>query len=207
MRLRNIPGAEDIIQDTNFVIKEFIGWKNIFKNNNEIHIEIGMGKGDFIIELAQKNPEINYIGIEMYSSVLVRAVEKVAELNLSNLRLIRFDANNLHDIFEEKSIKKIYLNFSDPWPKDRHSKRRLTSKKFLSIYRSLLSPDGIIEQKTDNIDLFNFSIESFKENGWKIISFSYDYHKEDFCTNNIQTEYEKKFSKIGKPICYLKATL
>lgn len=205
MRLRNIPGAREIIENSNIVVKEFLPWRDIFKNNNPIHIEIGMGKGDFIITLAQNNPNINYIGIEMYSSVLIRAIEKASELNLQNLRFIRFDATNLRDIFEENSVEHIYLNFSDPWPKDRHARRRLTSDRFLNIYSLILIPDGVIEQKTDNVDLFNFSLESFRENSWEISAFSYDYHNEKFCVNNVLTEYEKKFADMGKPICYLKA--
>ena len=211
MRLRNIPGAREIIESADVVIKPEnmeVSVNKIFNNDNPLFIEIGMGKGDFIIELAKNNRDINYIGIEMYSSVLIRAIEKYNIENkndsIDNLKFLRFDANNLLDIFDDGTVDKIYLNFSDPWPKDRHAKRRLTSYRFLKIYDRILKKDAVIEQKTDNIDLFNFTLKTIEEEGWKIDKYSYDYHSEDYAKDNIMTEYEKKFSSNGVRICFVR---
>ena len=155
MRLRNIPGARETIAESRYTVKnykEYKGkWNELFGNDNEIHIEIGMGKGKFIIDNALKYPHINFIGIEKYSSVLVRAIQKVEELEIDNLRFISMDAEDLEDTFEQGEIGKIYLNFSDPWPKERHAKRRLTSTNFLNRYDKVLKKDGIIEFKTDKV--------------------------------------------------------
>ena len=171
MRLRNVKGSRETIAANDFVIKdetEMKGkWHELFGNDNPIHIEIGMGKGQFIIELAKRNPDINYLGIEKYSSVLVRAIEKrEQESDLNNLYFIRMDAEYITDVFDKDEIDRIYLNFSDPWPKDRHAKRRLTSTHFLGLYDQFLAPEGRVIFKTDNRGLFDFSLEQVPEAGW-----------------------------------------
>lgn len=206
MRLRNIKGSKEFIEASPYVIQEpekLKGkWSSLFHNNHPIHIEIGMGKGQFIHELAAANPDINYIGIEMYSSVLYRALEKRAETELENLFFLRFDAKYLADIFDYGEVSRIYLNFSDPWPKDRHAKRRLTSSGFLAIYNEILTSDGFIQFKTDNRDLFDFSVETVKESAlWNINEITYDLHHSEFLEGNIMTEYESRFVAEGKPIC------
>ena len=207
MRLRNIPGAGDVIEASPYCINEpneYKGsWKSkIFGNDKPLYIEIGMGKGRFIIDNALAYPDINFIGIERYTSVLLRAVQKVAEQEIPNLRFICIDAALLADFFEKGEVDKIYLNFSDPWPKDRHSHRRLTSEKFLSVYDQVLKADGVIEFKTDNTGLFDFSLETIKESTiWQIQDFTYDLHNEPRMNEgNIMTEYEEKFSSLGNPI-------
>lgn len=207
MRLRNIPGADEYISNSKFVIKnpeDMKGnWcKEIFSNNNSLHIEIGMGKGQFITRLAKQNPNINYIGIERYSSVLLRALTKFEEKPLDNLRFLCIDARKLTDIFDSNEINKIYLNFSDPWPKDRHAKRRLTSPVFLEIYHSIINIDGLLEFKTDNTDLFNYSISTIDDSSlWEMLNYTYDLHNEPSMNEgNIMTEYEEKFSNMGNPI-------
>ena len=158
MRLRNVPGARETIIENQFSIQQpeqMKGkWAEVFQNDHPIHIEVGMGKGQFIIEMARRNPEVNYIGIEKYSSVLVRAVEKLEDFEQDNLRLIRMDAENIEEVFDKDEVDRIYLNFSDPWPKDRHAKRRLTSTRFLERYDNILTPEGRVMFKTDNKDLF-----------------------------------------------------
>jgi len=207
MRLKNIKGAGEKVLKGKYIInnpKEYKGkWKELFKNNNPIHIEIGMGKGKFILQQAITNPDINYIGIEMYDSVMLRAVEKTNDLELNNLYLIRIDATLIEEIFN-KEIDLIYLNFSDPWPKDRHAKRRLTSPRFLSRYDNIFRGVPKIIQKTDNLPLFEYSLESLKEYGYNINYFSYDLHKDK--ENIITTEYEDKFTNIGIKINYLEAS-
>ena len=205
MRLRNIKGADEFIANYSFVIQnpsEHKGkWSEVFENNNPIHIEIGMGKGKFLMELAEKNPQINYIGVERYSSVLLRALQKHQETELNNLYFLCIDATLVEDIFQDGEIQKIYLNFSDPWPKDRHAKRRLTSREFLKRYDKILASDGTLEFKTDNRPLFDFSLEEVKEAGWKLENYTYDlHHNQEMCDNNIMTEYEEKFSSMGNPI-------
>lgn len=205
MRLRNIKGADEFIVNYSFVIQnpsEHKGkWSEVFGNHNPIHIEIGMGKGKFLMELAEKNPQINYIGVERYSSVLLRALQKHQETELNNLYFLCIDATLVEDIFQDGEIQKIYLNFSDPWPKDRHAKRRLTSREFLKRYDKILASDGTLEFKTDNRPLFDFSLEEVKEAGWKLENYTYDlHHNQEMCDNNIMTEYEEKFSSMGNPI-------
>ncbi|MGN0318354.1 MAG: tRNA (guanosine(46)-N7)-methyltransferase TrmB [Lachnospira sp.] len=211
MRLRNVPGAREVMVENEFVYTDLQGmkgtWAEVFNNNNPIHIEIGMGKGIFITTLAQLNPAVNYVGIEKYSSVLLRAVEKQDELQLPNLRFIRMDAESICDVFAENEVDRIYLNFSDPWPKDRHAKRRLTSRQFFARYNQILKPEGRVEFKTDNRPLFDFSVEEVKEAGWNLDVVTYDLHSnEELCEGNVLTEYEKKFSEMGNPICKLTAT-
>ncbi len=210
MRLRNIPGAEECIANHKFAIEEEDSpklkgkWATVFGNEQPIHIEVGMGKGQFILSLAKENPEINYIGIERYSSVLVRALEKRDSdefASVSNIRFICMDANNIEEVFERHEVSKIYLNFSDPWPKARHAKRRLTSGTFLERYDEILKPDGVVEFKTDNRKLFDFSLEEVGESKWDIIAHSYDLHNDAILNEgNIMTEYEEKFSSMGDPI-------
>lgn len=207
MRLRNIKGSREFIADNRFVIHEPENYKGnfvkeIFNNDNPLHIEIGMGKGQFIMQLAANNPDINYIGIEKYSSVLLRAIQKMEENELPNLRFIRMDAEDIEDVFEENEIDKIYLNFSDPWPKDRHAKRRLPSRQFLDRYRHIMKAEGTLEFKTDNRDLFDFAVEETEPAAWEILKCTYDLHNdEEMVIGNIMTEYEEKFSSIGNPIC------
>lgn len=207
MRLRHIPGSEQQIEESPFVIsgpEEFRGqWNMFFGNNNPLHIEVGMGKGRFITELAAAHPEINYIGIERYTSVLLKAVEKRSLMFLPNLYFLCVDARTLPDIFAEGEVDRIYLNFSDPWPKDRHAKRRLTSPQFMALYDRILAPEGQVEFKTDNMGLFDYSLESIPEAGWTITASTKDLHHSDMAEGNIMTEYEAKFSAMGNPICKL----
>lgn len=177
-------------------------WHDVFGNSNPIHIEIGMGKGAFLMEHARREPDVNFVGIEKYSSVLLRAVQKQNEENLPNLRLVRMDAEYITDVFAPGEVAKIYLNFSDPWPKARTAKRRLTSQQFLARYDQILQSDGIVEFKTDNTDLFDFSLEEIEPAGWKLLAMTRDLHKDpDMREGNIMTEYETKFSALGQKIC------
>jgi tRNA (guanine-N7-)-methyltransferase len=208
MRLRNVPGAREVMVENEYVFTEPEGmkgtWHEVFGNDNPVRIEIGMGKGRFISTLAAQNPDINYVGIEKYSSVLLRAVEKQEELQLPNLRFIRMDAENICEVFGAGEVDRIYLNFSDPWPKDRHAKRRLTSRQFFARYNVILKQDGQVEFKTDNKDLFDFSVEEVKEAEWKLTSCTYDLHHDAALNEgNVMTEYEERFSKAGNPICKL----
>ena len=212
MRLRNIPRADDTLQAHFTVIKnpkEFRGnWTSVFGNDRPIRIEIGMGKGRFLLNMAKTYPNINFIGIERYSSVLLRAVEKFDTEEFSDLPNIRFvcmDARELPEVFAESEVDRIYLNFSDPWPKDRHAKRRLTSSRFLELYDQILADGGIVEFKTDNQPLFDFSLESIKESGWTLLMQTRDLHHSEFANGNVMTEYEAKFSAIGNPIYKLEA--
>ena len=202
MRLRNVKGAKDIIFKSKYLINNYEEYKgcfsSLFGNSNPIHIEIGMGKGDFIIGMALSNPDINFIGIEKFDSVIVRAVQKLEPLDIPNLRLIRMDALYISDVFFNE-IDCIYLNFSDPWPKERHSKRRLTSDVFLKSYDCLFKNVKRIIMKTDNRKLFEYSIMSFNNYGYVIDEISLDLYNDDLI-NNVQTEYEKKFVSNGKII-------
>lgn len=200
MRLKHIKNAEEIISKSKYLEqnpRENKGkWNKVFNNDNNIEIEIGMGKGKFIIEKAIQNPNINFIGIEKYDSPLVSAVKKLEELELNNLRLVCIDALGIEEIFDHE-IDKIYLNFSDPWPKKRHAKRRLTSSVFLNKYESLFKNEKRIEMKTDNDDLYDYSCESFIENGYDIVKTDTNY------LDTIRTEYEDKFISLGKNINYI----
>lgn len=204
MRLRKVKGASEEIESSSYVIKnsnDYKGnFKSVFGNNNPIYIEIGMGKGKFIIENAKRYPDINFIGIEKFDSVLVRAIQSIGDDVIPNLRFIRMDAKDIEDIFD-KEISRIYLNFSDPWPKDRHAKRRLTSSNFLRSYDNIFKSDKIIEMKTDNRALFEYSLKSFTDYEYKIEDISLDLHNSDY-PDNILTEYEEKFSKKGQVIYY-----
>ena len=163
-----------------------------------------MGKGRFLMDMAVLHPEINYIGIEMYDSVLLRAVQKREKLEteLKNLFFIRMDARQLPEVFAEGEVDRIYLNFSDPWPKDRHAKRRLPSRQFLARYAQILTPEGRVEFKTDNRPLFDFALEEAEAAGWKLLVCTFDLHQdEELMRDNIMTEYEERFSSMGNPIC------
>ena len=214
MRLRNIPGAEEHIAKSPFVVNDpqsFRGqWKDaVFSGRGPVRLEIGCGKGQFLNALALLHPECCYLGIEKMSSVLLRAVEKAEAAGsaeeLQNLRFLRFDAEEILELFAPGEIDRIYLNFSDPWPKDRHHKRRLTSREFLERYEAILSPGGIVEFKTDNAALFDFSLVELKARNWKILEMTRDLHKSPLNENNIMTEYEQKFSALGAKICKLTA--
>ena len=205
MRLRNITGSREVIAENEYVVqepKEQKGkWKSFFGNDNPVHLEIGMGKGRFLMTLAEQNPGVNYIGIEKYSSVLLRALQKMEQNPLPNIRFIRMDAEEITEVFAKGEVDKIYLNFSDPWPKDRHAKRRLPSRQFLARYDEILNPAGDLEFKTDNKDLFTFAEEEVAETKWEIRAITYDLHNDSkMCEGNVMTEYEEKFSSNGNPI-------
>ena len=205
MRLRNIPGADEAIADSPHCIQEPMAekgrWHLIFGNENPIHIEIGMGKGQFIMQLAKEHPDINYIGIERYSSVLLRALQKMEIEPLPNIRFLCMDASMITEVFDKEEVAKIYLNFSDPWPKERHAKRRLTSRQFFERYDKILARNGVVEFKTDNDDLFAFSMEEVAEAGWTLDAHTFDLHHDPVLNEgNVMTEYEEKFSSLGHPI-------
>ena len=200
MRMRSPKYKDEVINNCTFLINREDDLN--FPNNNPLHIEIGMGKGNFILNMALNNPNINFIGIEKYSSVASIAIKKIQEYDLPNLKIIISDVMNLEELLKNK-VDVIYLNFSDPWPKKKHAKRRLTSPLFLELYSKLFKKDNIIIQKTDNDDLFKYSLDSLKEYGYIIKEISYDLHNTSI--PNVMTEYEEKFSKVGIKIKYLKA--
>ena len=204
MRLRHNPKADIAIENSIYVEQDPLSrkgkWKELFGNDNPIHIEIGMGKGRFLLELAQQNPDINYIGIERVATVLYKAERQQQELKLDNIILLAFNAEKIDEIFEKDEIERIYLNFSDPWPKDRHALRRLTSPKYLALYDKFLKKDGFIAFKTDNRGLFDYSVETAPLAGWKVKDVTYDLHNSEYAADNIMTEYEMKFSAEGVPI-------
>ncbi|AKG85776.1 tRNA (guanosine(46)-N7)-methyltransferase TrmB [Listeria monocytogenes] len=209
MRVKHKPWAKDRLEEFPVIYiknpEDFKGqWHEVFGNDNPIHIEIGSGKGQFISGMAKANPEINYIGIEMIESVLVSALDKAIEVDVPNLRLVARDAKLLEDCFEKGEIAQIYLNFSDPWPKKRHTKRRLTNPTFLTIYERLLPKAGEIHFKTDNRSLFEYSLVAFSEYNMLLTFVSLDLHNSDY-EGNIKTEYEEKFSAKGFPIYRLEA--
>lgn len=207
MRLRNVKNKASILGDSTLLVvnpSEYVGkWNKVFENDNPIYIEIGMGKGNFIMANALKYPDINFIGIEKYDSVIARAIQKIESLENvpKNLRLIRMDARNISSVFN-KEIDRIFLNFSDPWPKNRHSERRLTSKSFLKLYDFVFKDNCEIIMKTDNISLFAFSLETLSQSGYILEKVSLDLHNSDVL-DNIMTEYERRFSEEGVKINYL----
>ncbi len=205
MRLRNVRGAADIIEASPYIIKkpeEYKGKiKTLFNNENALHLEIGIGKGNFIINMAKKYPDINFIGIEMFDSIMVRTVQKLENEEIPNLKLIKMDATYIENIFA-KEIDVLYLNFSDPWPKKRHTHRRLTSERFLKRYDNIFKDKKTIIQKTDNRGLFEYSLKSFTDYGYKIEDLSLDLHKDDY--DYVLTEYEEKFMAGGYPIYMVK---
>lgn len=208
MRLRNIPGSRETIAASKYVVHEDVmketrgKWNTVFGNDHPVYLEVGMGKGRFITELAALYPERNYVGIEKYSSVLLRALEKREQHEeLTNLFFLRMDAEELPEVFGPNEVSGIYLNFSDPWPKDRHAKRRLPSKEFLARYSQILKPEGRVEFKTDNRPLFDFALDQVKEAGWRLEACTFDlHHDKKMMQGNIMTEYEERFSSQGNPI-------
>lgn len=207
MRLRNITGSREAIAESPYVVQEALQpecpgtWSKMFGNENPIHIEIGMGKGKFIHTMAREHPGINYVGIEKYSSVLLRVLQKMEKEELPNLKFLRMDAEDIVKVFGPGEVDRIYLNFSDPWPKDRHAKRRLPSRQFLERYGQILKQDGQLEFKTDNRELFDFAVEELEPAGWTAQVITYDlHHDEDLMQGNVMTEYEEKFSALGNPI-------
>ncbi len=205
MRLRNVTGSREVIAASDLVVHEpqaYRGkWHEIFGNHNPIRLEIGMGKGRFIMDLARKNPDINYVGIEKYSSVLIRGIQKLEADPLPNLYFIRMEAEEITAVFATGEVDRIYLNFSDPWPKDRHAKRRLPSHEFLQRYDEILIPEGVIEFKTDNHDLFQFALEELEPAGWHLEQMTEDLHHDaKMMQDNVMTEYEERFSAKGNPI-------
>lgn len=209
MRMRNKPWAEDYLLEHGAIVsigddrqQQISEW---FDNDQPIHIEVGSGMGRFITEMAKQNPHINYIGIERDKNVMIRIVEKAVEQNITNLRLLTLDAQNLTDTFRAGEVARIYLNFSDPWPKSRHAKRRLTHENFLAIYQQVLADDGEIHFKTDNQHLFEFSLESMSQYGMKLKNINLDLHANE-PEDNIKTEYEEKFSSKGFRINRLEAS-
>ncbi|MFR1836199.1 MAG: tRNA (guanosine(46)-N7)-methyltransferase TrmB [Turicibacter sanguinis] len=211
MRLRKVKGAaETIAAHPNIVVqneKELKGnWQSVFEKEQPLYIEVGMGKGQFVIGMAQKNPHLNFIGIEKFDSVMVRALEKVIEAGeLPNLKLLKIDADELTEIFEENEVAGVYLNFSDPWPKPRHAKRRLTHENFLKLYQTIMKEDGAIRFKTDHRLLFEYSLASLSQYGMILQDVALDLHKREDLEWNVMTEYEQKFSAKGQPIYRLEA--
>jgi tRNA (guanine-N7-)-methyltransferase len=211
MRLRKVKGAlEAIAAQPEIVVpnaKELKGnWQSVFEQDQPIYIEVGMGKGGFIVGMALKNPHLNFIGIEKFDSVMVRALEKVQEHQpLPNLKLLKIDAEELEGIFAEGEVAGVYLNFSDPWPKPRHAKRRLTHESFLKRYEKITAKDGLLCFKTDNRLLFEYSLVSLTDYGMKLIDVALDLHQREDLDWNVMTEYEQKFSAKGQPIYRLEA--
>ena len=207
MRLRNKPWAEPFLEENEDLVLKFDedlknNFENIFGNSNSLNLEIGTGKGDFIKELARLNPNKNYVGMEKYSTVLAIAAKKIKNAeDINNVRLMCYDAGEVELVFNYESLDCIYLNFSDPWPKARHAKRRLPSRQFLARFDQILKEGGVIEFKTDNKDLFAFAEEEVEPAGWKILEITYDLHNDEkMVEGNIMTEYEEKFSSMGNPI-------
>lgn len=207
MRLKNFKNKDKIINESPYLINDYKNYRGnfnkLFKNNNPLHIEIGCGKGNFIINMAINNPNINFIGIEKYDSVIARALQKMEEYELDNLKFMRMDALIIDEIFS-KEITRIYLNFSDPWPKVRHENRRLTSFVFLDKYAKIFKKDYSIIQKTDNKDLYLFSLNNFKERDYEVNSTT-DLYNSKYLNNNVATEYEEKFHNKGMNIYYINA--
>lgn len=209
MRVRKRNGAEELIENhPQYVVDEPQKWKGRwserFGNDKPVHIEIGMGKGQFIFGMAKANPEINYIGIDIQLSVVSYALDKLIEEEVPNLQLLRVDGSDLTNYFEESEVDQVYLNFSDPWPKTRHEKRRLTYKSFLAVDEAILRPAGEIHFKTDNLGLFEYSLASFSQYGLILQKVWLDLHASDY-EGNIMTEYEQKFASKGQPIYRVEA--
>ncbi|MCR4671810.1 MAG: tRNA (guanosine(46)-N7)-methyltransferase TrmB [Lachnospiraceae bacterium] len=212
MRLKNIPGSRETIEASPLVLSDHEAllempgkWNDFFGNGNPICLEIGMGKGQFILENAVRNPGINYIGVEKYSSVIVRALEKRSGYEGRNLIFVRMDAEEIASVFGEGEVSKIFLNFSDPWPKERHAKRRLTSELYWGRYDRILVPGGHVVMKTDNTGLFRFSLEEGDRCGWDTGRHTFDLYHSEYLEGNIPTEYEDKFRNLGQKICYMDA--
>lgn len=211
MRLRNVKNAASLLgAHPEWLIpspeNRRASWREVFGNDHSVRLEIGCGKGRFLCEMARQNPEINFLGMEKFDSVIVRALQKLLRAPVPNVRLLRADAANIETLFAPGEISCLYLNFSDPWPKPSHSKRRLTSPEFIALYRKILSPGAPIFFKTDNFPLFSFSMKSFVDSGLAIDRISLDLHRESDILN-VETEFESRFVAMGKPIFYLQATL
>lgn len=204
MRLRNKPGASDeLLLHPSIVIQNAETkkgkWHEIFQNDNPIHIEVGTGKGQFLTGMAQRRQDINYIGVEKYDSVIITALERIQEAKLENFKLLNEDVVNLTNYFAPGEVDQVYINFTDPWPKNRHEKRRLTHEGFLKMYEEVLKKNGEVHFKTDNQALFEYSLHSFSKYGMVLNNVSLDLHKSEF-EGNIMTEYEQKFSSKGMRI-------
>ncbi|WLR50277.1 tRNA (guanosine(46)-N7)-methyltransferase TrmB [Bacillus tianshenii] len=205
MRLRHKPWAEEMITENNHIVignpAEYAGrWaKDIFQNDNPIHIEVGTGKGSFVTGMGKQHPDINFIGIELYDSVIVSALQRIIDEPQTNVKLLNENARDITEIFAENEISRVYLNFSDPWPKNRHEKRRLSYKTFLEYYEKVLVENGEVHMKTDNQKLFEYSLESFSRYGMIVKNISLDLHNSDI-EGNVMTEYEEKFSNKGQRI-------
>ena len=210
MRLRHKPWAVEYINEHQDVIipnpEDYKGkWHEVFGNDNPVHIEVGTGKGQFVLGMAKQNPNINYIGIELFDSVIVCALERIVEAEKpANLRLLKVNGAKLQEYFAKGDVARVYLNFSDPWPKKRHAKRRLTHEGFLKLYESVLIDNGEIHFKTDNRGLFEYSLVSMNQYGMRLNYVSLDLHAE-MLEDNIMTEYEEKFSAKGQPIYRLES--
>ena len=208
MRLRNITGSREMIAQSPYVVKEAVleqcpgTWHELFGNTHPIYIEIGMGKGRFIHTMAKEHPDINYVGIEKYCSVLLRAIQNMEMEELPNLKFIRMDAEDITKVFGADEVDRIFFNFSDAWLKDRHAKRRLPSREFLARYDLILKKEVCLEFKTDNRELFDFAMEELERAGWRAEAVTYDLHRDHaLMQGNVMTEYEEKFSAQGNPIC------
>jgi len=208
-RLRFNKNASKILEENIYFIKDFSSykgkWNKFFSNNNDLRIEIGSGKGDFIIEKSLKCKNVNFLGIDKYETILLKIHRKIKEHKITNFAFSSYDALNLKDVFEEGEVNKIYLNFSDPWPKSRHEKRRLTSFVFMEIYKNILNKNGDIEFKTDNDQLYEYTLNMLREKKWNIKYYTNDLYNSKFIENNTATEYEKKFIKKNikiKKICF-----
>ncbi|KIL77828.1 tRNA (guanosine(46)-N7)-methyltransferase TrmB [Bacillus badius] len=209
MRLRHKPWAKEKIEAyPQYIVpnpEDYRGnWKEVFHNDNPIYIEVGTGKGQFVTEMAKAHPDVNFIGIELYESVIVTALDRLIEAELPNVKLLNADARNLAQYFAKGDVSRVYLNFSDPWPKKRHDKRRLTYRTFLKLYEDIMPNGGEIHFKTDNQGLFEYSLQSFSAYGMLLTFLSLDLHKSDF-EGNIMTEYEEKFSQKGQRIYRVEA--
>lgn len=210
MRLRKKPWINEALNEFDaFVLRqpneEYCGrWQEIFSREAPLHVELGTGKGKFITDMATAMPRVNFVGMEVQPDVLYYAARKVADQGLKNVRLAIFDINNIAAVFAPGEVDRFYINFCDPWPKSRHAKRRLTDRRFLAMYRQLLSSQGMIYFKTDNRALFDFSLAEFTEQGWALEEVTFDLHNSEYVHGNVMTEYELKFSPHG-PICRLKA--
>lgn len=204
MRLRNIPGAEEALREYPTFVDNPAGmkgrWKERFGNDHPIHIEIGCGKGRFINTLAERHPNINFIAIELKAEVVLRAAQRTEKREIPNLAFVQYNAALLPDLFGAEEVSRIYLNFSDPWPKTRHAKRRLTYASFLNTYKQVLKKNGEIHLKTDNEKLFEFSLNQFSNERFQLRNITFDLHQSALAEENVMTEYEERFSSRGQRI-------
>ena len=206
MRLRNVPGAREAVEQSPHVVQDPHAlkgcWRSLFAENGTLHLEIGAGKGNFLFGMAKNHPDIAYVGIERYATVLFKALNKMPEDLADRIKFVRMDAELVAEVFAEGEADRIYLNFSDPWPKARHEHRRLTSRAFLERYARILVPEGHVEFKTDNRALFDWSVEEAESAGWRMLEKTFDLHADArLCEGNVMTEYEERFSAQGNRIC------